>query len=218
MKQDIEKMMNEKFDNASEKEVIPFFDKEATWEELSARITVEKKRPAFVWWTYAAAVLAGILIGSVAIRLWFQPATPEPIVKTLPAPAPEVKIVTDTVYVPVPPIVIPQPVAKKKADKPIQKPKMVIAQKIQEPEPVPVKKHEPTETVIEEQPVAAAPKKVKPVHLLDIANENRSSALYHYDPAEKQRQGFVLQISTKRLPENKSPKQQSSILNGLVNK
>ena len=67
------------------------------------------------------------------------------------------------------------------------------------------------ETVV----VKAKPKKVKPVHLLDIENEDRNAALYNNDPSAKVRSGFALQITTDRLPSNNASAQQP-VIRGLL--
>ncbi len=218
---DFEKMMNDKMENASLHDVLPGFDKDQAWDELSEKLPAKKKRRVVpVWWTHAAAVVAGVLIGSVAITTILnnddKQAEQQVTIANKPV-APQVIVKTDTVYV-TKEVEVPvvQPVAAPL--QPVQKQQVVVAQQKEVAQPVKKKDQAPaivTETLTEEKTVIAkAPvKKVKPVHLLDIENEDRNTALYQSDPSAKVRSGFALQISAERLPA--SNQHASSIFHGF---
>ena len=224
MASDFEKMMNEKMDNASLKDVLPDFDKAATWSELENRLPEKKSKPLFAWWTHAAAVVAGILLGGFALQTIFNHDTnTEPIIQvaqekqtTVPA---EVIVKTDTVFI-TKEVMPAEPIAKPvhKAVTPQPQPKEVIA-KEETKKPVKTEKALPVvEDIIapkqEEVVAQAKPKKVKPIHLLDIDNEDRQDALYNNDPEDWKRSGFTMRISSKRLPNNNNQRE-PSLLNGL---
>lgn len=231
MGNDFKKMMNEKMEEASLDEVMPEFDKHATWNELEERIPAKKKKVVPVWWTHAATLAAGLILGAVIIKsLSVNNAdtnTPAPVAVTKETKQPEVIVKTDTVFITkeviVPPVqkpiqkaVAPQPTPPKQETRIAQKPNNDTQQQAPIIEP-PVQ----DKIVKKQQPEAVAqqskPAQPKPIHLLDIDNENRQDALYHNDPSATHRSGFALQISTKRLPD-KNNQQQPSLLNNLFKK
>ncbi len=225
MADDFEKMMNEKMDDASLHDVLPGFDKSAVWDELETRIPANKKKPVFVWWSHAAAIIGGILIGGMMLQLFFRQDTGRTNANVAaieqPAVQPEVIIKTDTVIITkeAVPVYIAAKEEKTTAPKPIpQKQETIIAQQEEQPvqeEQIPVleiiKDIEPREVIAQ-----AVPKKVKPVHLLDIDNEDRMDALYNNEPSVTQKSGFALHISAKRLPNTNT--KQKSLLTGLLKK
>lgn len=225
MADDFEKMMNEKIDDASLHDVLPEFDKSAAWDELEPRIPAKKKKPVFVWWSHAAAIIGGILIGSTMLQLYLRQdsgnSTPNVAVIEKPAEQPTVLIKTDTIFIAkeVEPIYVARPEKIIIAPKPVRKhPEAVVAQKAKET--VEIKEditNEPVSIVEPIEVVAKAPvKKIKPIHLLDIDNEDRSDALYNNEPEVTQKSGFAFHISAKRLPAGNT--EQKSLLTGLLKK
>lgn len=225
MADDFEKMMNEKMDDASLHDVLPEFDKSAVWDELEPRIPAKKKKPAFVWWSHAAAIIGGILIGGMMLQLFlrqdFVNNTPNVAVIEKPAEQPSVIIKTDTVFIAkeVEPVYVAGP--EKKAVAPQQErnqPETVVAQ--QAKESVEIKEDFTSEPVNIVEPIdviaVATVKKIKPIHLLDIDNEDRSDALYNNEPEVTQKSGFAFHISAKRLPASNT--EQKSLLTGLLKK
>lgn len=222
MSNDFEKLMNEKMDNASLNDVMPDFDKAATWNELESRIPTKKTKPLFAWWTHAAAIVAGIVLGGFALQILFNQdknnAAPATVVQVEKQPA-EVIVKTDTVFITKE--VMTEPVVQpiRKASTPQPKVEEVIVQE-EAKQPLETKKPLPVieeEIIPETKEVIAKAKKVKPIHLLDIDNENRQDALYNSDPENWKRSGFALTISTKRLPDNRT-QSQPPILNGIFKK
>lgn len=216
MGKDLEQQMRDKMEQGKLDDIMPDFDKDMAWEDLSARLPEpKKKRPVIVWWTHAAALIAGILLGGVALKMLLQPQviTTEPQIVTVEKyQEPEVVVKTDTVFItkeirttPVESVVNPE-----------RKENVVIA-KQQDDE---VKEVAPPKEEVQQQQkdviVQTKPKKVKPVHLLDMENEDRSTALYHNDPAAKQRSGFVFQINPDKLPDANT--KQSPTLIGITKK
>lgn len=234
MGNDFEKMMNEKMEGASLEELMPDFDKQATWEELEQRIPGEEKKtkPVFAWWTHAATLAAGLIIGGIIIKsltVTNPTQQTQPVATTteqITTGEPEIIVKTDTVFITkeVPAAPVETPVQKAITPKPTQpKQETFIAQ-----EETPKQKENKEQTIqpiIQEEikkpqqavAVASKQKQVKPIHLLDIDNEDRQDALYNNDPSAAKRSGFALHISTKRLPDNNN-KQQPSILNKILKK
>lgn len=223
MSSDFEKMMNEKMKQAKLSELMPGFDRDAEWEQLEKRIPEKKTRVLPVWWTHAAAVVAGLLIGGSFLLLQNDEPQSTVVTQQDEQPVKEIEVQTiketDTVYIAKEVEVIKTVPATPTATKPVLKP---------EPATTPEQQQEElTEVVAQESPVnpaipvpevreTPAPKRkeIKVVHLLDIDNEDRQSALNHYDPSQAQRSGFVLQISTKRLPDENSNRPKS-LLNSI---
>lgn len=222
---EFEKMMNEKMDNASVHDVLPGFDKEATWDELSAMLPEKKKRVLPLWWTHAAAVVAGLLIGGMLWHFAIDKEDTQVIVAKNPettSAVTDVIIKRDTVFI----RVQPQEVVAKTTNKKTAAPSQQIKRpnlKNNQPQP----REEVIVTTTPEQPQTTQPaiqpevkyaaKKAKPVHLLDIQNENRETALFHNDPEAARRSQFVLQITTDRLPDNNN-QQEPSLLRELLKK
>jgi hypothetical protein len=85
MKSDFEQSMREGMKGASLNELMPEFDKQAEWNQLSGKLRPEKKRILMPIWSYAAGIVALILAG------WFctKHHTPEKtLVKNTPVQAP----------------------------------------------------------------------------------------------------------------------------------
>lgn len=215
MSTDFEKMMNDKMEQASINDVLPGFNKEQTWDELSQRVHKKKKKVIPLFWTHAAAVAVGLLIGSFTFNMFFNNRNNNTTVITRGNEIQQKVIVrTDTVFItkeikaPIESTIPNHPINKNNY-KPI--PQTVIAKQDTEPqikevEHAPQQIIEDTESV--KEAIALKAKKIKPVHLLDVENEDRNSALYHSDPAAKIRTGFAFQITTDRLPTNNTPEQQ----------
>lgn len=224
---EFEKMMNEKMDSASVHDVLPKFDKDATWDELSGMLPEKKKRILPLWWTHAAAVVAGLLVGGMLWHFALDKEEAQVIVAKTPeasSAVPDVIIKKDTVFIQVEPqkAVAKTTMKKAPAPAPLQQTKQPNTQNtIHEPIEeviVTTTPEQPQPTLPEVQPeVKYAAKKIKPVHLLDIQNENRETALYHNDPEAVRRSQFVLQITSERLPDNNS-QQEPSLLRELLKK
>lgn len=221
MSAEMERILREKIDNASAGDVMPDFDKEKEWEELSGRLPGNKKRIWLPVIRYAAVLLVGILAGGVAMQLWWmsdKKAGVVDIAHLAPPPVATETVKTDTVYIPVEKTVV----ATSKNTRRIRtvainaEPESAIHQ--------PAKEYQqPAEIIKQEEqvpPIASVnkrPKQVKPVHLLDTDNEDRSSALFYNDPEAGSKKGFALHISAKRLPDNNS-EQQRAVLGELLKK
>lgn len=216
-----EKLVNEKMDNAPVQDVLPGFDKATTWDELSARLHPEKKRVLPVWWTQAAAGIAGILIGGLLWQLLPGNTTADTVATHTPSTnrqATPIVVKKDTVYIRVDntTAIVSTEKKRKTTARTIVPPhdslpaeEGPVAKTAARLPPVPEEQHNPPL----ELPVA---RKIKPVHLLDIQNENRKTALYHNDPEASKRSEFVLHITTDRLPDNNN--QHQSLFKELVKK
>ena len=222
MAKDFEKLVNEKMEAATLKDVMPDFDKEAMWNELDNRLPQPiKKKILPLWWTHAAAVAAGILLGVVLIRSLsgdgnsgIKENTVTTVIKQDAAPVVVVK--RDTVFIPVQPAVpVKEVIVRKKQvmphqQLPVQEHAAVETQEIEQLLPETAKN-------TEQQPVAQIkPRKKKAVHLLDIDNENRQTALYHNDADVHHRTGFALQISAQRLPDNNPQQRKETLIKELL--
>ena len=219
MSSDFEKMMNEKMEQAKPEELMPCFDRNAAWENISERIPSNKKtRVLPVWWTHAAAVVVGILIGSSLLLLQNKQGN-TPTVATIKETGPLKEIVreTDTVFITkeiitytATPAPRRQPVVQQPKSNPLPEtapPQEVLVQEKPIENPIPVAPQPEITPEPEKQ-------EIKVVHLLDIENEDRKSALNNYDPAEEHRSGFALQMPTRRLP-NRNTDQPKSLLNSI---
>lgn len=210
MDKDFEKKLREKMEQSSLKDIMPDFDKAAAWQELDNKMT-EKKRVLPVWFNYAAAVVAGLLLGSTGVKLWWNDTatvvTPTVVVK-------EVPVANDPIYIntpepttpsqqPLKPVTTPitqQYIAKKAAVKQITViDTQHVVVKVPEQQNVPEK----SITVPNEEPLVAhsesvgenaVPIKKKTVHLLDIMNEDRAAVLN--DPEMKGDFSNVVRILT----------------------
>lgn len=230
------KKLKDRMDNASLDEVMPGFDHMQTWSELEQRIPKKKRMPLASWWSHAAALIAGLLIGGVLLNALRGKET---VVQEVPVAnskvksqnskdgmpvlaeqqeiAPTVIKETDTLYI-VKELLVGNSKVKYQKSK-IQTPhhKSQITNSQFQSEPVIVQKPEPEkqeQPVIHDTPAQSQmvvvtqqkPARVKPIHLLDIENEDRQTALYHNDAEAGHRRGFVLQLSPKGLPDNKTNK------------
>lgn len=219
MAKDFEKLVNEKIEGASLKDVMPDFDKEAMWNELDNRLPVPAGRKVLpLWWTHTATVAAGILLGVVLIRSLYGGGIDDNAATTAVKQdaAPVVVVKRDTVFVPVEPSGPTKgPIVENKQPGPHQQvpvQQQIAVETLQEPTRQPV-----AEKTMEQQPIAQSkPKKIKAVHLLDIDNENRQAALYHNDANAHHRTGFALQISTQRLPVNNPQQRQETLIKELL--
>ena len=72
MIQDFEKRLNDKMEHASLKELMPGFDSEQEWLQLSQNLLPVKRRLLFPVWSYAAAIL---VLFSVVGLTWYLSAT-----------------------------------------------------------------------------------------------------------------------------------------------
>lgn len=218
MSSDFDKMMNEKMEQAKLDELMPGFNRGAEWEQLEQRIPEKKKtRLLPVWWTHVAAVVAGILIGSSLLLLNNKKDVTQPTVTVQhkqPVQQPEMIKQTDTVYLtkeviiekPVP-APVKRPIVQQPTLQPQPKTETIIVQEKPIENPAPQLPEAPTKGV-------KTSKEIKVVHLLDVENEDRESALNNYDPSKTTRSGFVLHISQDRLPDKKT-QEPNSLLNSL---
>lgn len=225
MADDFEKMMNEKMEDASLHDVLPEFDKSAVWDELEPRIPAQKEKPVFVWWSHAAAIIGGILIGGMMLQLFLKQDSNISSVAVVEQKEqqPNIVIKTDTVFITKEAEPVYVATAEKKPSVPKPKPippkqETIVAHRenkaaqIVKLPAIEVIKDKKQEEVV----AKASRKKVKPIHLLDIDNEDRSDALYNNEPEVTQKSGFAFHISAKRLPASNT--EQKSLLNGLLKK
>lgn len=179
----------DKLDEADAEELVPGFAADATWQQLQPRLT--KKQPV-KWWLYAAAMLAGLLLGGSMMNVWNTRRTNiEPNVVTVEkrsATVTQTITVHDTVYRTVP---LTNKTSTAVAKVPDRKIKLQPA-----PEPI---QHIQSETIVTQQEVQAtrqeeaivalpAPKQ-RVLHMMDIENEDKKMMLTA--PAEPQRAPIV---------------------------
>lgn len=230
MSEEFDKILNDKLDYTSLNEIMPEFDKEEEWEKLSNRLPVKKRKILpLIGWTHAAALLVGLLISS----LFFLSREDKSLIVTNTAPE-EITTPTDVfINVPVDTVYITQAPAPASNTKNIQ-PVIRASNRSYSPmkthpgapseketqEPV-IVQHTDTPTITNDtEPIAQKnnqKEKITVVHILDIDNEDRQSALNNYDPSQKQRTGFALQITTRRLPDENSEKPTSLVRSILKN-
>lgn len=229
MSEDFDKILNDKLDDASLNEIMPEFDKDAEWDNLSERLPGKKRRILpLVGWTHAAALVAGLLIGGLFFlsRDGEQVIVEnEPTAEKQNIPDVNINAPVDTVYITKTEVVKKstqniKPVirASNRSYPPMKTQPEIITPAPEEQKPVIVQYKDTTVTA--SQPVAIAQtqktkEKITVVHILDIDNEDRQSALNNYDPSQKQRTTFVLQISPKRLPEGSTDKP-TSLMNSIL--
>lgn len=206
MDKDFEKRLKEKMDKASLQDIMPGFDKEATWAEIDERMSERKKRVLPLWFNYAAAVAVGLLLGGGLVKMWWkdtvvvtQPA--QVIVKKVPTTIQPVDTMTNKVDVQ---ITAPQSV-------PIHTNTNNIAKTRSQTKPTEDSQapalhlHTPktndiiaTVTPDVQQDVIAQTtqpiKKKKTVHLLDIENEDRQLALNDLSTSPATRVRIVMQV------------------------
>lgn len=183
------KRLNEELEGADLDSLLPGFDREASWNELSPRLKkVQKKR---TYWLGYAAALAVILVVAWTIRMQLNKTeVTENVAKVTPAqPAPETEAVTGkpAVVAPVSPKenIAPQPAIARKTKpqttKRIEEAKPteeLIANNPQQPAETTEEPKQIVEPVITQTPPVI--KRPKAVHLLDIDNENRAAAIQNH--------------------------------------
>lgn len=214
MKQDFEDIMRRKMEEGDVQDIHPGFDKDLAWLEIESRIPQKKRKIFALGWSHAAALLVGVMVSSLVIMLT---TNKQDDVNTVVISHTDTLINTvterDTITVQYPQQVIVKTPVQKPDTQMIQKPVSTSAPILQPVE----KRIAKEEAEIAPEPIEATPvvakKKVTVVHLLDIENEDRNTALYHNDPSAAQRSGFAFQISTKRLPENRNSEQSSVLIN-----
>ncbi|HEY9176428.1 MAG TPA: hypothetical protein VIN07_01995 [Flavipsychrobacter sp.] len=221
MSAEMERILREKMENASAGDVMPGFDKEREWEELSGRLPGNQKRVWLPVIRYAAVLLVGILAGGMAMQQWWmsdKEADVTDVAHVAPQPVAKEIIKTDTVYVPVEKTIVSAHKNTRRTSN------VTVNAKPEKPIDHPAKEYQPPAEIInpqeQVQPIASVntkPKQVKPVHLLDTDNEDRSSALFYNDPEASSKRGFALHISAKRLPDNNN-EQQRAVLSELLKK
>lgn len=183
------KRLKEELDSVDLDNILPGFDREASWKELSPRLKKTQNR-TFAW-RYAAALVA-IIIAAVLVRMQMnKPNVEEQVVTTAPAVTTTPAIVDTKVTETQPrvePLTEAEPplVARKSFTR-----KSAPAHQTAHPQsqPLPVEEHiantqpepvQPEMTENIEQPVATAKpafKRPKAIHLLDIDNENRQAVI-----------------------------------------
>lgn len=200
------KKLKGRLDDAGLDDVLPGFDREQAWAELKQRIPAKKSKPLVGWWSHAAALVAGLLIGAMLIKSLSEQevAAPVPVVAEQQDVTPTIIQRTDTVYV------VQESESKIKGQKPTVQPSNHKSEPVivQAPEPVQQEATIPDTPETQQEVVVAKqqPTPARPIHLLDIENEDRQTALYHNDAEASHKRGFVLQLSPKGLPDNKTNK------------
>ena len=216
MKQDFEEIMNRKMEEGDVLDVHSGFDKNLAWQEIESRLPQKKRKLLVLGWSHAAALLVGVIISAVVGMLM---TNKHDDINTV------VVNHTDTVYntiverdatiVPHPQQVIVK-APMQKDNPPVDRKHVPAVATVTLPvEELPVVNEEEAKPETLETTVVATKKKVTVIHLLDIENEDRRTALYHNDPSAAQRSGFAIQISAKRLPDNRNSEQSSVLVNLL---
>lgn len=225
MDKDFEKRLKEKMDSASLQDIMLGFDKEATWADIDERMSERKKRVLPLWFNYAAAVAVGLLLGGGLVKMWWkdtvvvtQPA--QVTVKKTPTTIQPVDTMTNKVDVQ---IAVPQSVPEHANTNNIAKTK---------PQPKPAvdtqapSLHTPktndiptTPTPDVQQDVVAQTttppiKKRKTVHLLDIENEDRQTALNDVSAQSATRVRMVMQVPLQ--PVESGGNHQSVMLRNII--
>lgn len=88
MEKDFEQSMRDKMDEASLGDLIPQFDKDEEWSQLSAKLHPQRRRVIPIMWSHAAAILIGITIGWLFLRNTGRNMPAEHSVATVVTPAP----------------------------------------------------------------------------------------------------------------------------------
>jgi hypothetical protein len=69
MEQDFEQQMRDKMDEASLKDLMPRFDKDEEWDQLSERLHPNRRRNIIpMMWSHAAAIVIGVTIGWILLK------------------------------------------------------------------------------------------------------------------------------------------------------
>jgi hypothetical protein len=172
MKEDFERRLKQKLEQATPEELGYRPDKEQLWNRITTQQKKPKTLPLVTWITHAAAIAAGLLIGAFFLNWENQPAA----VQLMPdvVSSQKLKIRTDTVYV------LQSPGAHKDPEKVVPatavnqarphretgQPTAAQEQIVQKQE-IPAPKMERQETTI-----ARNQQPPKVLHLSDIGNEN----------------------------------------------
>ncbi|MEZ5017862.1 MAG: hypothetical protein R2800_12465 [Flavipsychrobacter sp.] len=212
MKREFEKL-GKRLDSADLNDIMPSFDKQAEWSDLQERLqAADKKRVIPIWFRYAAAVVAGLLLGGVSVNQWLSNGgVTAPIAVEQTAPTTQPTIIINQPSVPSYNTIenaqtVEEAVATvERKEKPIVKehqvkeaPKEIIAttkneEKIKPaPTTIAPKQIEQQEEVVAE---IKSPLKRKAVHLLDIDNEDRQIVLSDPESASSTFQQLKKQVA-----------------------
>lgn len=165
-------------DDSSLDEVLPGFDTNAAWKELSPRLKKKEKNP-FRLWAYAAT-LVGIFFGGLLLKTGLEKDSVTNNIVTVSIPAattapaiPQTTIITKTDTI-IKTVVVsnpPKPQRGNVAKEKVNNEPVIVKQEPAQTNIEPFTKHEnKTEQVI----AKATPKRrIKAVHLLDINEEDR---------------------------------------------
>lgn len=233
MEQKLKDILNRKMDSLPLKDAIPDFDKAGAWGELSSRLMSEKRQrlPLLGWWSYAAALVGGLLIGGFAVH-YLQGGNPKdmPGLSTTKNVIPAVQEpnarASGTLTLPIahPSADAADAVFMRKDRSAVAQPSMALQKTV-----VPSKAEVPQQQLQQPVPeqttsiaVAVAPESPKEhypalraIHLLDIESEDKTVLI---NDAGKVHAGlsFSFYISPSRLPEGKDAQAPSSVLRYIV--
>ncbi|WP_276134687.1 hypothetical protein [Polluticoccus soli] len=195
------KRLKEELDGTDLDSILPGFDREASWKELSPRL--KKTQNKTFAWRYAAALVA-IIIVALMVRIQMnKPNVNEQVAKTVPVATMPAAVDTHTAATQTKVEPIPEPITVVAAKKATTH-KTAPVQKMVQPDsqPLPVEEHiantqpdpvQPEVTDNVEQTVATVKpviKRPKAIHLLDIDNENRQAVIQN----RKELQGLSQRI------------------------
>lgn len=225
MDKDFEKRLKEKMDSASLQDIMPGFDKEATWAEIDERMSERKKRVLPLWFNYAAAVAVGLLLGGGLVKMWWKDTVvvtqlAQVIVKKTPTTIQPVDTMTNKVDVQ---IAVPQsvPVHTNTNNIAKTKPQTKPAVDTQAPslhtpktDDIPTTPTPDVQQDVVAQTTTQPIKKRKTVHLLDIENEDRQTALNDVSAQSATRVRMVMQVPLQ--PVESGGNHQSVMLRNII--
>ena len=209
-----------KWDGLSTTEIAPQFSQAQTWNELSARLEAQPKRRVIpVVWLYAAATIAGIVIGGFSIHYLDKSTRREPFtagITKLQPPVLKTPAVITTVVLTAP----KDGLTSKKNDDYLQRnsthhssPEKDTQHTVTLQKPDTKQASDSLPAITDETATTAA----KPlpaqraIHLLDIESEDRT-VLTDQPAGIHNSRSFTIYISPSRLPDGKDAHAPSSVL------
>jgi len=221
MEHEFEKQIRNKIHELSDTGLIPDFDKEKTWLEIESRIPLRKNKSFPLTTVHIAAVAAGVLIGILLWESLYPHSKSEETRSAFTNNRLHEIIKTDTVYIT--PYTPPphekyarqrviQHVAKMQHNqKLILQPDNTIAHEILEQDTVKTQEEKSGNKEMK----TAVTQKIKPIHLLDIDNEERQMALLNNDRLDSRKNYYVVQIPNQETHDMNNT-QPTSLLKELI--
>lgn len=182
MEQDFEQSMRDKMDEASLNDLMPHFDKDEEWNDLSERLHPNKRRSIIpMMWSHAAAVVIGVTVGWLLLKNTGKESAgvnevARIINTTTPRAVPAPSVIHDTVTTQVVTIkeVPTQSTSIAKTSVPvIVHDTVIVAAQAEIKSPVTADTFKPTITVAPTAVAAVKRPRTRAVHLLDIDNEDK---------------------------------------------